>query len=186
MNPDIQDEKHKGKGPIIAIAAAGLFAAFVTAIVTILIKKRQARYQSILSRKRLCKFSHFGYKLPLCYKNMFLSILSAKLTSIKCLISLIPASKLSIKLDGIRSFTFREMSLATNNFDNSNQVGEGGYGTVFKGILSDKTIVAIKRAKEGSVQGQKEFLTEISLLSRLHHRNLVSLLGYCDEEGEQV
>ncbi|MCD7447077.1 hypothetical protein HAX54_023106 [Datura stramonium] len=52
--------------------------------------------------------------------------------------------------------------------------------------LSDKTIVAIKRAKEGSVQGQKEFLTEISLLSRLHHRNLVSLLGYCDEEGEQM
>lgn len=88
-------------------------------------------------------------------------------------------------MDGIKSFTFREMNIATNNFDNSNQVGEGGYGTVFKGILADKTIVAIKRAKEGSLQGQKEFLTEISLLSRLHHRNLVSLLGYCDE-GEQV
>lgn len=88
-------------------------------------------------------------------------------------------------MDGIKSFTFREMTLATNNFDISNQVGEGGYGTVFKGILADKTIVAIKRAKEGSLQGQKEFLTEISLLSRLHHRNLVSLLGYCDE-GEQV
>lgn len=89
-------------------------------------------------------------------------------------------------MDGIKSFTFREMNIATNNFDNSNQVGEGGYGTVFKGILADKTIVAIKRAKEGSLQGQKEFLTEISLLSRVHHRNLVSLLGYCDEEGEQV
>lgn len=89
-------------------------------------------------------------------------------------------------MDGIKSFTFREMTLATNNFDISNQVGEGGYGTVFKGILADKTIVAIKRAKEGSLQGQKEFLTEISLLSRVHHRNLVSLLGYCDEEGEQV
>lgn len=97
-----------------------------------------------------------------------------------------PAAKLSIKLDGLRSFTFREMTLATNNFNHSNQVGEGGYGAVFKGILADKTIVAIKRAKEGSVQGQKEFLTEISLLSRVHHRNLVSLLGYCDEEGEQV
>lgn len=76
--------------------------------------------------------------------------------------------------------------MATNNFSSSSQVGQGGYGTVHKGILADKTIVAVKRAKEGSLQGQKEFLTEIELLSRLHHRNLVSLLGYCDEEEEQV
>lgn len=96
------------------------------------------------------------------------------------------ATKLSIKIDGVKSFTFREMALATNNFDSSTQVGEGGYGSVFRGILADKKVVAIKRAKEGSLQGQKEFLTEIELLSRLHHRNLVVLLGYCDEEGEQV
>ncbi|XP_004249029.1 probable LRR receptor-like serine/threonine-protein kinase At1g06840 [Solanum lycopersicum] len=148
LNPDIQ-AKHKNKGAIIAIVVSGVFAAFVSAILTVLIKKRHTKYQSILSRKRL-------------------------------------SAKLSIKLDGLRSFTFREMTLATNNFNHSNQVGEGGYGAVFKGILADKTIVAIKRAKEGSVQGQKEFLTEISLLSRVHHRNLVSLLGYCDEEGEQM
>ncbi|KAF3634576.1 putative LRR receptor-like serine/threonine-protein kinase [Capsicum annuum] len=95
------------------------------------------------------------------------------------------SSSLSIKVDGVKSFTFREMASATNNFDTSTQVGEGGYGSVFRGILADKTIVAIKRAKEGSLQGQNEFLTEIELLSRLHHRNLVVLLGYCDEEGEQ-
>ncbi|KAM3216736.1 putative LRR receptor-like serine/threonine-protein kinase [Capsicum annuum] len=96
------------------------------------------------------------------------------------------SSSLSIKVDGVKSFTFREMASATNNFDTSTQVGEGGYGSVFRGILADKTIVAIKRAKEGSLQGQNEFLTEIELLSRLHHRNLVVLLGYCDEEGEQM
>lgn len=96
------------------------------------------------------------------------------------------ASKLYIKIDGVKSFSFKEMALATNDFDSSTQVGEGGYGTVYKGNLADKTVVAIKRAKEGSLQGQKEFLTEIELLSRLHHRNLVSLVGYCDEEGEQV
>ncbi|KAL9316442.1 hypothetical protein ACSQ67_017443 [Phaseolus vulgaris] len=62
----------------------------------------------------------------------------------------------------------------------------GGYGRVFKGVLPDGTVVAIKRAQEGSLQGEKEFLTEIELLSRLHHRNLVSLIGYCDEEGEQI
>ncbi|KAL2509784.1 putative LRR receptor-like serine/threonine-protein kinase [Forsythia ovata] len=78
------------------------------------------------------------------------------------------------------------MASATNNFNSCAQVGQGGYGTVYKGILYDSTIVAIKRATEGSLQGKKEFLTEIELLSRLHHRNLVSLVGYCDEEGEQM
>ncbi|KAK6943297.1 Leucine-rich repeat-containing N-terminal, plant-type [Dillenia turbinata] len=96
------------------------------------------------------------------------------------------SSKISIKIDGVKSFTLKELALATNNFSSSTQVGRGGYGKVYKGTLPDSTLVAIKRAEEGSLQGQKEFLTEIELLSRLHHRNLVSLLGYCDEEGEQM
>ncbi|PSS32776.1 LRR receptor-like serine/threonine-protein kinase [Actinidia chinensis var. chinensis] len=96
------------------------------------------------------------------------------------------SSKLSIKIDGVESFTFKEMALATEHFNSSTQVGQGGYGKVYRGILSDKTVVAIKRAQEGSLQGKKEFLTEIEMLSRLHHRNLVSLVGYCDEEGEQM
>ncbi|THF99918.1 hypothetical protein TEA_002446 [Camellia sinensis var. sinensis] len=95
-------------------------------------------------------------------------------------------SKITIKIDGVKDFSYQEMALATNNFDASSQVGQGGYGKVYKGILADGTVVAIKRALEGSLQGEKEFLTEIELLSRLHHRNLVSLLGYCDEEGEQM
>jgi len=78
------------------------------------------------------------------------------------------------------------MAGATNNFSDSARIGQGGYGKVFKGLLPDGTVVAIKRAQEGSLQGEKEFLTEIELLSRLHHRNLVSLIGYCDEKGEQV
>ena len=86
----------------------------------------------------------------------------------------------------MKTFTYKELALATGNFSSSTVLGQGGYGKVYKGILSDKTVVAIKRAEEGSLQGQKEFLTEIELLSRLHHRNLVSLIGYCDEEGEQV
>ncbi|RAL47170.1 hypothetical protein DM860_016985 [Cuscuta australis] len=94
--------------------------------------------------------------------------------------------KLCIKIDGVKSFSFKQMALATRNFDSSTQVGEGGYGIVYQGNLADKTVVAIKRAKEGSLQGQKEFLTEIEILSRLHHRNLVSLVGYCDEKGEQM
>ncbi|MBA0828228.1 hypothetical protein Goarm_012933, partial [Gossypium armourianum] len=95
-------------------------------------------------------------------------------------------TKVSMRLGGVKYFTFKEMALATDNFNSSSQVGQGGYGKVYKGTLPDKTVVAIKRAEEGSFQGQKEFFTEIKLLSRLHHRNLVSLVGYCDEEGEQM
>jgi serine/threonine protein kinase len=78
------------------------------------------------------------------------------------------------------------MAAATRDFDISAQVGQGGYGKVYRGNLADGTAVAIKRAHEDSLQGSKEFCTEIELLSRLHHRNLVSLVGYCDEEDEQV
>ncbi|KAG6769665.1 hypothetical protein POTOM_025325 [Populus tomentosa] len=96
------------------------------------------------------------------------------------------SSKASMKIDGVKGFTFKELALATDNFNSSTQVGRGGYGKVYRGILSDNSIVAIKRTEEGSLQGQKEFLTEIKLLSRLHHRNLVSLVGYCDEEEQML
>ncbi|GLT74350.1 hypothetical protein SLA2020_461540, partial [Shorea laevis] len=96
------------------------------------------------------------------------------------------ASRALLKIDGVKSFTYVELALATNNFDISAQIGQGGYGKVYRGTLANGRIVAIKRAHERSLQGEKEFLTEIQLLSRLHHRNLVSLVGYCDEEGEQM
>ncbi|KAK7287033.1 hypothetical protein RIF29_00005 [Crotalaria pallida] len=95
------------------------------------------------------------------------------------------SSSISIKI-GLKSFTYKELALATDKFSSLNKVGRGGYGNVYKGILSDETFVAVKRAEEDSLQGQKEFLTEIELLSRLHHRNLVTLIGYCNEAGDQM
>ncbi|RZC62919.1 hypothetical protein C5167_024725 [Papaver somniferum] len=94
-----------------------------------------------------------------------------------------PSKRIPIKADGVKGFTFEEMALATYNFDSSTQVGQGGYGKVYKGVLSDGSFVASKRAQEGSFQGDKEFFNEIELLSRVHHRNLVFLIGYCDEEN---
>ncbi|KAK4833950.1 hypothetical protein QYF36_013889 [Acer negundo] len=97
-----------------------------------------------------------------------------------------PTAKIPIKTESVKWFGFIELDKATSGFGVTTQVGQGGYGKVYKGILANGTVVAIKRAQQGSLQGQKEFLTEIELLSRLHHRNLVSLVGYCDEEGEQM
>ncbi|KAF0935583.1 hypothetical protein E2562_034977, partial [Oryza meyeriana var. granulata] len=96
------------------------------------------------------------------------------------------SKRIPMKIDGVKDFSFEELSHGTNDFSDSALVGQGGYGKVYRGILADGTIVAIKRAQQGSLQGSKEFFTEIELLSRLHHRNLVSLLGYCDEEDEQM
>ncbi|KAL8252912.1 hypothetical protein R6Q59_036605 [Mikania micrantha] len=77
-----------------------------------------------------------------------------------------------------RFIAYEELKEATNNFEHSSILGEGGFGRVFKGVLSDGTHVAIKRLSSGGQQGDKEFLVEVEMLSRLHHRNLVKLVGY--------
>ena len=57
---------------------------------------------------------------------------------------------------------------------------------VYKGTLPDGQLIAVKRAQQGSLQGGPEFKSEIELLSRVHHKNLVSLLGFCIERGEEI
>ncbi|XP_008245239.2 PREDICTED: probable leucine-rich repeat receptor-like protein kinase At5g49770 [Prunus mume] len=90
------------------------------------------------------------------------------------------------QLKGARCFSFDELKKCTNNFSDSNEIGSGGYGKVYRGMLSDGQMVAIKRAQQGSMQGGLEFKTEIELLSRVHHKNVVGLLGFCFEQGEQM
>ncbi|XP_038703290.1 receptor-like serine/threonine-protein kinase ALE2 [Tripterygium wilfordii] len=77
-----------------------------------------------------------------------------------------------------RFLAYEELKAATNNFESASILGEGGFGRVFKGVLRDGTAVAIKRLTNGGPQGDKEFLVEVEMLSRLHHRNLVKLVGY--------
>ncbi|ONM30990.1 Protein kinase superfamily protein [Zea mays] len=77
-----------------------------------------------------------------------------------------------------RFLSYEELKVATNNFEPSSVLGEGGFGRVFKGVLGDGTAVAIKKLTNGGHQGDKEFLVEVEMLSRLHHRNLVKLIGY--------
>ncbi|KAL8139959.1 hypothetical protein V2J09_005980, partial [Rumex salicifolius] len=90
------------------------------------------------------------------------------------------------QLQGTHSFTFDELKRCTQDFADSNNIGAGGYGKVYKGVLANKKVVAIKRAQMGSMQGAVEFKNEIELLSRVHHKNLVNLIGFCYEQGEQM
>ncbi|XP_072971055.1 probable receptor-like protein kinase At5g24010 [Typha angustifolia] len=82
--------------------------------------------------------------------------------------------------------SFSEILLATNNFNESAQIGSGGFGKVYRGMLRDGTKVAVKRSVRGSQQGHGEFRTEIEVLSKIRHRHLVSLIGFCDEHSEMI
>ncbi|OWM73324.1 hypothetical protein CDL15_Pgr001438 [Punica granatum] len=82
-------------------------------------------------------------------------------------------------------FTLRQIKAATKNFDPANKLGEGGFGTVYKGMLSDGTIIAVKQLSSKSKQGNREFVNEIGMISGLQHPNLVKLYGCC-VEGNQL
>lgn len=79
----------------------------------------------------------------------------------------------------VGTFTYNELTKSTNNFSNSNLLGEGGFGYVHKGVLPSAKEIAVKQLKIGSDQGEREFQAELDTISRVHHKHLVTLLGHC-------
>lgn len=80
-----------------------------------------------------------------------------------------------------RTFSSTDIETATDNFDEARVLGEGGFGRVYSGVLEDGTKIAVKILKRYDQQGNREFLAEVEMLTRLHHRNLVKLIGICTE-----
>jgi len=81
---------------------------------------------------------------------------------------------------GPRRFSYDELAAATDNFSDDGSLGRGGFGSVYQGFLSNMNReVAVKKVSETSRQGWKEFVSEVSIISRLRHRNLVQLIGWC-------
>ncbi|KAJ8570715.1 hypothetical protein K7X08_037687 [Anisodus acutangulus] len=101
-----------------------------------------------------------------------------------------------LQSSNLKSFTFGELRAATRNFRPDSVVGEGGFGSVFKGWVDEHTlaaskpgtgiVIAVKKLNQEGWQGHREWLAEINYLGQLHHPNLVKLIGYCLEEDHRL
>ncbi|KAH9328789.1 hypothetical protein KI387_000897, partial [Taxus chinensis] len=96
----------------------------------------------------------------------------------------------------LKAFTFNDLKSATRNFRPDSVLGEGGFGCVFKGWVDEQgftaskpgsgIVIAVKKLNQESLQGHKEWLTEVNYLGQLHHPNLVKLTGYCAEDDHRL
>ncbi|XWS37319.1 hypothetical protein CRYUN_Cryun19dG0032700 [Craigia yunnanensis] len=180
------DGSYKGgssKLKVVAISglAMAFLAMFCLGIVCIRWKKRPHDWQK--------RNSFSAWLLPI--HGSHTSFLSSKSSSRKSSIFGSRKSKSGYSSfysnQGLgRFFTLNELQNATQNFDEKTVIGVGGFGKVFLGALEDGTEIAIKRGNQGSEQGINEFQTEIQMLSKLMHRHLVSLIGFCEEESEMI
>ncbi|KAL5732146.1 non-specific serine/threonine protein kinase [Ranunculus cassubicifolius] len=167
----IQKEKDKKRQKVVGGAAGGAAAFGLVAAMCIAVYQRQKRVHG--------NDPGASGWLPLygSWTNSK-STTSGKSTG---------SSTLSSLAQGLcRHFSLSEMKSGTKNFDESNVIGVGGFGKVYKGIVDGGTKVAIKRANPSSEQGLHEFRTEIEMLSKLRHRHLVSLIGFCEEDEEMI
>ncbi|XP_070051737.1 G-type lectin S-receptor-like serine/threonine-protein kinase At1g11300 [Nicotiana tomentosiformis] len=90
------------------------------------------------------------------------------------------------KFEELFVYNFDILASATDNFNLSSKLGQGGFGPVYKGKLPEGQEIAVKRLSQSSGQGLEEFMNEVVVISKLQHRNLVKLLGCCTERGEKM
>ncbi|KAG0558034.1 hypothetical protein KC19_11G174500 [Ceratodon purpureus] len=83
-----------------------------------------------------------------------------------------------------REFSYKELDIATDGFNDNRLLGSGGFGKVYKGTLKDSHEIAVKRMNQNSVRGASEFVAEISTISQIRHRNLVLIMGWCRQDDQ--
>ncbi|KAK9057408.1 hypothetical protein SSX86_022243 [Deinandra increscens subsp. villosa] len=154
---------------VIALSAVVLLIVCCAAIFVFL------KYKKICSSSDICpdfKSTNKRRGLGALLSNDQTSSTSASI------ISAMPASLLSVK-----TFSLAEVEKATKNFSSKRVLGQGGFGCVYHGILEDESEVAVKLLyrDDTNQNGDREFIAEVEMLSRLHHRNLVKLIGICIE-----
>ncbi|KAL3645065.1 Receptor-like serine/threonine-protein kinase ale2 [Castilleja foliolosa] len=175
FSADFVGKNQKVNPRIIIVIALSAFVLLVVvcAVIAILVKCRTARRPSNAVGPVFTSSTN--------KRSGISSIrLSSPATSASpSLVSPFPASVLSVK-----TFSLLELEKATEKFSSKKVLGEGGFGRVYLGLLHDGTEVAVKLllTRDNNQNGDREFIAEIEMLSRLHHRNLVKLVGICIEQ----
>ncbi|XP_022859856.1 probable receptor-like serine/threonine-protein kinase At4g34500 [Olea europaea var. sylvestris] len=102
------------------------------------------------------------------------------------------SSAISASTDGLnntgwgRWYSLKDLEIATNRFSDDNVIGEGGYGIVYRGVLPDGSVVAVKNLLNNEGQAEKEFKVEVEAIGKVRHKNLVGLMGYCVEGAQRL
>ncbi|KAL0734920.1 hypothetical protein Bca4012_011130 [Brassica carinata] len=163
-----------GETIAVIVLSAAAFIGLCFVIVWFLVFRRR-RDQRLSKRATLARPSLPSLAKP---SGSARSLTGSRLSST----SLSFASSIAPFTLSAKTFTASEIVKATNNFAESRVLGEGGFGRVYEGLFDDGTKVAVKVLKRDDQQGSREFLAEVEMLSRLHHRNLVNLIGICIED----
>ncbi|PKA56460.1 Receptor-like serine/threonine-protein kinase ALE2 [Apostasia shenzhenica] len=174
---DVRKQKRKLRGSIIAIIVLSSVIAFILVVGAAWLLFSKQREHSNLPEP-----SSHSLQAPLA-KPLGAGIAPVTPRSRPSSTSASISSSLVAYTGAAKTLTLAEIERATNRFDDSRVIGEGGFGRVYCGTLEDGTRVAVKVLKREDQQGGREFLAEVEMLSRLHHRNLVKLIGICTEEN---
>jgi len=116
--------------------------------------------------------------LHYCYCCIHLTFMRFSILTCSCFV--VP------DVHSVKVFSYNELRKATQDFSGANKIGEGGFGSVFRGMLKDGTVVAVKVLSATSRQGIREFLTELTAISDIKHENLVTLIGCCAEGSHRI
>lgn len=174
LGVDVSRRQHKGLGKsMIAVIVVSSFTAFVVCLVVVwllLVKFRSRNHRSEVIPQALISS-------PAKTTGAARSAVGSKRGSESMSFS----SGAMTYTGSAKIYTLNEIERATNNFDTSRVLGEGGFGLVYSGTLDDGRKVAVKILKRDNHHGGQEFLAEVEMLGRLHHRNLVKLFGICTE-----
>ncbi|KAK7311797.1 hypothetical protein RJT34_10162 [Clitoria ternatea] len=184
---------HMSSGFIVGLVIGAIIFVFVVAIVSVLCrntkKKRQKNLWTYQYKDSSSPVVALGSKGSHVIQVLSNSMLPPQLTkggsgSVNYgSVNAIPNVGFG-SVNGI--FTYDELVVATNRFSESNLLGEGGFGYVYKGVLQCGKEIAVKQLKTGSQQGEREFQAEVETISRVHHKHLVELVGYCVARAERL
>ncbi|KAK1314196.1 Receptor-like serine/threonine-protein kinase ALE2 [Acorus calamus] len=174
ITANVHDKSHRMNSRTIAIVVLALFALLLVcfAVSYILIKWMKARGSSTMVRPT--------FTSSITKRSGIESFLSSSFPSLASpsLISTMAPCMLSVK-----TFLLSELEKATDKFSSKRFLGKGGFGEVYHGIMEDGTEIAVKKLLMREDQNRdREFIAEVEMLSRLHHRNLVKLIGICIDE----